>query len=136
MYDVAIAATSKAYDAQRIFDKQVTKEKRQISLTDALENLYGSMCLLSDSPGSHEGKALNDYEGSAAQEKEACSHGMLHDALYDAKCAAKICQRLDIASGIYEYEKHRNKQLKRRPSKKFYRRKSSPAKPGRGGNDG
>ncbi len=62
------------YNLQLIFDSQITKEKRQISLTDAM--------IMLDEP------ALE-----------------AHDALNDAKNTARICQRLDMKSGIGEYAK-------------------------------
>lgn len=62
------------YNLQLIFDFQVTKERRQVSLTDAMQML--------DEP------ALE-----------------AHDALNDAKNTARICQRLDMKTGLEEYSK-------------------------------
>lgn len=61
------------YDVQLIYDSQIAKANRQVSLLEAMENM-----------------------GIPALEA--------HDAFNDAQNTVCICQRLDIAKGIGEYQ--------------------------------
>ena len=73
LYELDMAWIPKSYNIQIIFDSQITKENRQVSLTDAIEKI-----------------------GKPALEA--------HDALNDARNTAVVCQCLDMAKGMEEYD--------------------------------
>lgn len=71
------------YNLQLIFDDQITKENRQVSLTYAMEKICES--------------ALE-----------------AHDALHDAKNAARICLHMDMNKGLGAYDEL-HKRMEERP---------------------
>lgn len=73
LHKLSLEWIPKAYNVQVVFDDQITKEGRQVSLSYAMEKI-----------------------GEAALEA--------HDALNDAINTAHICQHLDMAKGLAEYE--------------------------------